>query len=257
MPSQSNTTLNRYGSIAAEVYDIDKPLGALPDTAFHLPRLAQISGPILEPACGSGRTLIPLIEAGHEVSGFDTSEEMLENCRARCAERGHSPHLSRQGFEDFQYDHAFSAIWVPTGSFGLIDDFATALAVLRRFRDHMVAGGLLVLDVQPISALSTSVQSLRSWTGANGDLLTLGTEPVKTDWLNQRVEYHARYERWRDNRLVETQLEPMAQRYWSVEELTFALRESGFGEIVAIGGYDRRRRPRSGDRVLTFEAVSL
>jgi len=257
MPSQSNTTLNRYGSIAAEVYDIDKPFGALPDTAFHLPRLAGIIGPILEPACGSGRTLIPLIEAGHDASGFDASAEMLDNCRARCAERGHSPHLSRQRFEDFHYDHAFSAITIPVGSFGLIDDFAVALAVLRRFRDHLVAGGLLVLDVEPISALSGGGQSLRSWTGANGDLLTVGTERLKTDWIGQRVEYHARYERWRDNALVETQLEPMALRYWSVEELTFALRASGFGEIAVIGGYDRRRGPRGGDRVLTFEAVGL
>lgn len=79
----TKTPANRYGSIAAEIYDLDKPIGALPDTAFHLERLAAIDGPVLEPACGSGRTLIPLLEAGREVAGFDPSAEMLAQCAAR------------------------------------------------------------------------------------------------------------------------------------------------------------------------------
>ena len=31
-------TINRYGSIASDFYDIDKPDFALPETAFHLER---------------------------------------------------------------------------------------------------------------------------------------------------------------------------------------------------------------------------
>ena len=33
---------------------------------------------ILEPFCGSGRILLPLVEAGHEVHGIDRSEHMLQ-----------------------------------------------------------------------------------------------------------------------------------------------------------------------------------
>jgi len=256
MHLQSNTLTNRYGSIAAEIYDIDKPLGAMPDTEFHLARLVGINDPILEPACGSGRTLVPLLEAGHRVSGFDTSAEMLERCAARCAERGFSPDLSRRSFEDFHYDHAFAAIVVPVGTFGLIDDFVVALEVLKRFREHLAPGGLLAIDVQPISALAASGEDRRSWVAPNGDLLTIDGRRMKVDWFSQREERWCRYERWRDNALIETQLEPMALRYWSAPELTFALREAGFGEITVIGGYDRRRSPRSGDRTLTFEAIA-
>ena len=255
MTTTSNTTTNRYGSIAAEIYDIDKPIGSRPDTAFHLQSLKAIEGPILEPACGSGRTLIPLLEAGHEASGFDPSGEMLERCQARCAERGFAPDLSRRRFEDFEYDRRFAAILVPAGSFGLIDDFATALAVLRRFHRHLAPGGLVVLDVQPVSALAESGEDRRSWVAENGDLLICEGRRLKTDWLAQREEHHTRYERWRDNALVESQLEPMALRYWGLEELTMSLRETGFGDIAVIGNYDRRRPPRTGDRVLTFEAV--
>ncbi|HEY5071452.1 MAG TPA: class I SAM-dependent methyltransferase [Caulobacteraceae bacterium] len=257
MPSQSNTTTNRYGSIATEIYDLDKPYGALPDTAFHLPRMAAVEGPILEPACGSGRTLVPLLEAGLDVSGFDTSPEMLARCEARCAAAGFSPDLSRQAFEDFHYERAFAAIIVPAGSFTLIADFAVALAVLRRFHDHLTAGGLLVLDIEPLSLLAASGEVHRTWTAANGDLLTMVGRSLKTDWLNQKAESLLRYERWRENVLVESQIEPMAQRHWSLQEFTLALQACGFGEIAVIGGYDRSRAPRPSDRVLTFEAVRI
>ncbi len=251
----SNTPANRYGSIAAEIYDIDKPLGAVPDTAFHLERLAGLTGAILEPACGSGRTLVPLLEAGHEVVGFDPSSEMLARCRERCAERGFVPDLTLQRFEDFTYDRTFAAILVPVGSFTLIDNFAVALSVLGRFRDHLAPGGLLILDLGPIRALSASGEDRRSWTSENGDLLTLEGQRSKTHVLAQPVEYAIRYERWRDNALIESQLEPMVQRYWGLEEARMAMAASGFAQIAVCGGSDRSRPPRASDRTLTFEAV--
>jgi SAM-dependent methyltransferase len=253
----TNTTTNRYGSIAAEIYDIDKPIGAMPDTAFHLERFAGFAGRILEPACGSGRALLPLLEAGCDAAGFDPSEEMLERCRARCAERGYAPDLSNQRFEDFHYDQPFDAIIVPVGSFTLIDTFETAMAVLGRFRDHLVVGGIVVLDIQPIRFLDPAGEDRRQWTAANGDLLTVEGKRVTTDWLAQRVVNRTRYERWRDNRLIEAQLEPMAQRYWGREEFVLALKAAGFGETRVNGGYDRTRPPRSSDRTLTFEASRL
>ena len=251
----STTTTNRYGSIAAEIYDIDKPIGALPDTKFHLERFQGFRGRILEPACGSGRTLVPLLEARCDVAGFDPSAEMLDRCRALCAARGFAPDLSRQRFEDFHYDQAFEAILIPAGSFTLIDRFETAIAVLRRFHDHLSPGGSLVIDNQSLSMLSLNGEDRRQWTADNGDLLTLEGLRTKIDWVQQRTESRLRYERWRDNRLVETQLEPMVQRYWGLEEFTLALTSTGFTEIRVTGNYDRGRPVRANDCTLTFEAL--
>lgn len=253
----TSTTTNRYGSIAAEIYDIDKPIGAMPDTAFHLERFAGFGGRVLEPACGSGRTLLPLLKAGCDAAGFDPSPDMLERCRGLCAESGYAPDLSDQTFEDFHYDHPFEAILVPAGSFTLIDRFETAMAVLRRFRDSLVVGGVVVLDIQPVRFLDPAGEDRRQWTAPNGDLLTVEGNRVTTDWLAQRVENRIRYERWRDNRLVEAQVEPMAQRYWGLEEFALALGAAGFGEIKVAGDYDRTRAPRSRARTLTFEATRL
>lgn len=250
----SNSPTNRYGSIAAEIYDLDKPPGKLPDTAFHLSRLADVAGEILEPACGSGRTLLPLLQAGHAVAGFEPSAEMLARCRTLCAAQGFAPDLSAQRMESFAYGRRFAAILVPVGSFTLLDEPALAFAALERFRAHLEPGGRLIVDVQPLSFLASQRDDRRRWTAANGDLLTIEGVRVETDWMRQRADYTLRYERWRDNRLVESQLEPMAQRYWGLEEFRLALLQAGFADLAVSADYHWGRAPSAGSRALTWEA---
>ncbi len=55
--------------------------------------LAGVTGRILEPATGTGRVLIPLLEAGFAVEGLDSSPEMLAVCRQHCRDRGLDPIL--------------------------------------------------------------------------------------------------------------------------------------------------------------------
>lgn len=251
----SDIATNRYGSIATEIYDIDKPYFALPDTAFHLQRFEGFDRPILEPACGSGRTLIPFLKAGMDVTGFDPSPEMLDQCRDRAAEAGLSPDLSLQGYADFTYDRRFGAILIPAGSFTLIDDFAMAMAVLRRFYEALEPGGLLVLDLQGLNYLAGQADDRRRWTAPNGDLLTLEGVGTRTDWFRQRAETTYRYERWRDHQLMETQIDVMAQRYWGLDEFRMALEAAGFADVSVVGNYDRSRGARASDRGWTFEAV--
>jgi SAM-dependent methyltransferase len=87
-------SLSSYGMLATEVYDIDKPIGhSFGDVEFYLGRLRSCTGRVLEPAVGTGRMMIPLLEAGIKVEGVDNSPEMLAICRARCAERGLEPAL--------------------------------------------------------------------------------------------------------------------------------------------------------------------
>lgn len=250
-----DTTTNRYGSIAAEIYDIDKPYFALADMAFYLERFQGFDRPILEPACGSGRTLVPLLLAGLDVTGFDPSVEMLDRCRARAAEAGFSPDLSPQSYQDFSYDRRFGAIIVPVGSFNLIDDFAVAMAVLRRFHAALEPGGALVLDIQGLKSLAAQGEDRRRWTAPGGDVLTLEGVRTRTDWFRQRAEVTYRYERWRDHQLVETQIDVMAQRYWGLDEFRMALETAGFADVAVVGNYDRSRGVRGSDRGWTFESV--
>ena len=249
------TTLNRYGAICAEIYDIDKPLERpRPDVAFYIQRLKAIDGPILEPAVGSGRALIPFLEAGLDVRGFDRSPEMLEQCRHRCTERGLTADLREATFEDFAYDEAFAAVVVPANTFTLIDEFDDAMVALKRFRAHLRPGGLLMLDIGSLAEL-TPRGGVRRWDAPSGDYLTMAVDRVQTDWVRQVFTYHLRYERWRGGRLIDTELDVMAQRAWGVEEMRLALTAAGFGDIAVSGDYARGRPLRASDRGFTFEAI--
>ena len=50
-------------------------------------------------------------------------------------------------------------------------------------------------------------------------------------------------------------MEPMAQRYWGVEEFRLALETTGFVEITVTGGYRPGQAPTSAIRAITFEAI--
>lgn len=245
---------NRYGSIASEIYDLDKPFHKLPDTAFYLSRLSGLSVEILEPGCGSGRTLIPLLQAGHKASGFDTSPEMLGQCRARCTALGLACDLTQQSFELFVYDRTFAAIVLPVSSFTLIARFETAAACLRRFHDALQPGGRLIFDVTPLASLGHRGDDRRQWQSPGGDLLTIEGVRVQTNWIEQSIAYTIRYERWRDGTLVQSQLERMRQRFWGVEEMRLLLGSIGFSGITITPDYAEGKSVTSATRTLTYEA---
>ena len=74
-----------YGPLCALFYDADKPAAPADEVAWYAQRLPRDAGPVLEPMCGSGRLLVPLVAAGFNVHGVDTSAAMLAHCESRLA----------------------------------------------------------------------------------------------------------------------------------------------------------------------------
>jgi ubiquinone/menaquinone biosynthesis C-methylase UbiE len=246
---------NRYGSLSAWAYDLDKPIGhSFGDIEFLLGRLKDCPGPILEPCVGTGRVLIRLLEAGHDAEGFDASNEMLEICRRNCQSRGLTPRLSQMRWESFQYDRKFAAIVMTAATIELIPEFDTACAVLRRFHDHLQPGGRLILDISPDDSF-TSDPEIRSWTTSDGDLVTLLELPTKLDYVMQRSHTPFRYEHWREGKLVQSELEILTLRWWGMHEMAMAMTSAGFAPPIISGGFEHGRAPRTGDNVISFEAV--
>lgn len=70
-----------YSNIV-QLYDLEHA-DYTDDIEFML-ELAELGdGPILELGCGTGRVLFPLADAGHQVTGIDSSEAMLEVARSQ------------------------------------------------------------------------------------------------------------------------------------------------------------------------------
>jgi ubiquinone/menaquinone biosynthesis C-methylase UbiE len=248
--------INRYGALCAEVYVLDKPPGALVDIRYYLDHLQPVDGPILEAACGSGRLMIPMLEAGLAYQGFDHSEWMLAQCRAAADARGLNAVLSRQRFQEFAYPERFAAIVCPVGAFTLIDDYDEALGVLRRFHDHLLPGGRVFIDMMPLAYLTGPLTHyVRSWTTPAGEQLTITSSRLELDLLGQRKVTIDRYDRWRDGKLVESEVETLATRLWALKEFELTLKEAGFADITVCGDYRVGRPPRGADGWWCFQAV--
>lgn len=77
------STPDVYAKIVA-LYDLEHE-DFSDDIEFYL-ELAELGeGPILELGCGTGRVLLPLVEAGHTVVGIDSSEPMLAAAKERAS----------------------------------------------------------------------------------------------------------------------------------------------------------------------------
>lgn len=246
---------NRYATLASWVYELDKPIGrSFGDVEYYRDRLHGCSGPILEPAVGNGRLFVPLLEAGFAMEGFDASEEMLRYCREACESRSLPAKLTRQTFEGFSCAERFEAIVLPLGSFQLVTSYSDAMAVLQRFRDHLLPGGRLIVDLDSVDGFLGADHSVRTWKTGQGDLLTLTSDRIETDYVAQTTTTSLRYEHWRDGKLVDTEIDLFGLRWWGVAEFELALRATGFVDVEACGDYRYGRAPRKGDGIITFEA---
>ncbi|MCY1745072.1 class I SAM-dependent methyltransferase [Ensifer sp. SL37] len=249
--------LNRYGKLASWVYDLDKPVGrSFGDQEYYRQRLQHCGdGPILEPAVGNGRLLVPLLEAGFAVEGFDPSTEMLEYCQDECRKRSVITTLTRQTFEAFTYDKRFAAIIIPAGSFQLVTDVTSANAVLRRFYEYLLPNGKLIIDLDPIGSFLGSSGAIRTWTTDGGDLLTLTDHRVETNYVAQTTLSHLRYEHWQGGKLLATELDLFKLRWWGVNEFLLALHAAGFTDVVVSGNYQHGQAPQKDDEIISFEAL--
>lgn len=247
--------LGYYSRLSSEVYDLDKPIGSsFGDIEYYLERLASCKGRILEPATGTGRLLVPLLEKGFQVDGFDVSEEMLQVCRTNCEERGLTPKLFNAKMESFAVAEKYAAIVIPTGTFLLLHEREQSLQALQNFYHHLETEGRLIVDLHVPSDIELEKTSTRTWQAANGDTLTVESKKIEVDWIQQYFVSQGRYERWQEGRLIQTELERYPMRWYGVEEFKDILVKIGFSDISISTGYRFGEYPKNANSIITFEA---
>jgi SAM-dependent methyltransferase len=243
----------RYGRLCSLVYQLDKPIGtSFGDVEFYRGLLAGVTGEILEPAVGTGRILIPLLQSGLRVRGYDTSPHMLARCRDNCAAHRLDPVLFEADMVTFREPATFDAIIIPAGSFALVTGRERAAQALRNAGESLAPGGRLIVDVEPLRPLS-GPEPLRHWRHGE-DLLTL-TSHAGTDAPARCLTSWGRYELWRDGRLIQSELEPFTLQMYDLDEFADLLHDAGFATIAVHADYQAGQRPSTDSRVWTFEAT--
>jgi SAM-dependent methyltransferase len=243
-----------YGTLATETYEIDKPIGhSFGDVEYYTGLLAGVSGRILEPAAGTGRILIPLLEAGHEVEGLDTSPQMLAVCRQHCRDRGLDPVLHEADMTAFVRPGAYQAVIIPAGSFELLDGTPAAQQALACFHESLAPGGRLILDIDP-PQLVTGPEPPRFW--RHGFLLwTLQVMHAWYDSAANQTTRLLRYDKWQDGALIATELQWFRLQHWSLREFEGLLAGAGFTDVQVTADHHADRRPGPDSGIWTFYAT--
>jgi SAM-dependent methyltransferase len=119
-----------------------------PEIAYFQQQIEQYGQPALDAGCGTGRLLIPFLRAGLDVDGCDISSDMLAYCQQAAEREGLSPHLYQQALHQLDLPRQYQTI-VACGVIGVGVSRQQDFMVLQRFYDHLLPGGMLILDGVP------------------------------------------------------------------------------------------------------------
>jgi len=117
------------------------------DLPFWLAFARGGGGPFLDLACGTGRVLLPLLEAGLDGDGLDASQEMLARCAVKARDAGKRPTLACADMRAFRMPRRYARALCAFNAFAHLLDTEAQLAALRCVREHLVEGGAFAIDL--------------------------------------------------------------------------------------------------------------
>ena len=250
--------VNPYGSLCTAFYALDKP-AAPPDALdFYLEYARQANGPILEPMCGTGRFLLPMLERGFDAEGLDHSADMLAACRQRAAELGLSPTLHERSIVDLPSARRFALVFIPSGSFSLLTDDAVIRASLSAVHDALLPGGRFVVEIERLQPLTTTTSG--TWGGRW--LERSDGAKIVISWLSQYSASEAisrslhRYELIQNGALLATEFEDFELRFHDPVAFAELLTQAGFSEIQSLKPYTLEPADDSDDGVVMVAVKS-
>jgi SAM-dependent methyltransferase len=244
-----------YLNLCAEFFDLDKPMPAFNEYAFYMHYVEQASGPILEPMCGSGRYLIPMLEDGYSIEGFDASPFMLNALKNKCAQKKCKPNVWQQFLEDIEVEKSYPLIFIPDCSFCLFLDNAKIKTCLAKIYSLLQPGGTFVFDLETIYSIPAHVGIWqgKAYTKENGQLLMFNMLPLPVK--NNIATVICRYELIEKTSIIKTEIEYFQIKLYEPMEMDSLLQSVGFKHIKQRKAYDFNAEPSARDHTIVYECV--
>ena len=134
----------------AERYDVFYEAAPEGELEFYLNAIQRIGGSVLELGVGTGRIAIPAAAMGHDITGIDLNEPMLERAREKSS-RAPLPgklnlicaDMTTLSLEKTDYD----LIIIPAHTLALVTDEGRQLEALRRCAAHMSDDAKLIFNL--------------------------------------------------------------------------------------------------------------
>jgi len=202
--------------------------------------------PILELGCGTGRVLLPLVDAGHTITGIDISPALLDLTRqklqrSRGAARASLVEADLRTFDLPQ--KAFTFAFCTSNTLMHLTTQDDQLALLRNSHRHLQPDGLLLIDLfnpdLPRLFASNGLQELADqWEDETTGARVIKWSVRTVDWAEQIQETLFLYEEiFPDGRVQRTAC-PFTLRFLWQSEAELLLEKAGFTVEGVWGDFD-------------------
>ena len=198
--------MDSYLSLCTQFYDLIRPNAPEDAYNFYQSYVANACGLVLEPMCGTGRFLLPLLQEGFNVQGFDASSCMLEALQSKAVLQHLNPHVWQSFAENLKTEKKYNLIFIPSGSFGHITELEKVKKTLRTFYDHLNNDGILLFEVESSKIVPSPLGIWRGTTHKreDGNMIILS----RLTTLENSVCYSIdKYELVQSSQIIQTEVE--------------------------------------------------
>ena len=228
------------------------------DLDFYLELAREARGPVLEVACGTGRILVPCLQAGIDIEGLDLYPSMLEVLRRKASALGHEPRTYAADMRNFSLPRRYSLIFIAFN--GFVHNLTTEdqLSTLRSCREPLTQGGLLVVNIffpgmeilgGPEGVPVLELEIKHPVTG-------LPVRLFDTRTLNRidQIQYSLVEVQELDSsgKVIASHRSKTSMRWTFKHEAELLLRVAGFSRWQICGDFDRRELTRETDHMIVF-----
>ena len=223
---------------------------------FYVTLARESNGPVLDIACGTGRILLPCLQAGIDIEGLDLFEPMIKTLRTKAAALGLSPRLHQADMSDFSLPRRFGLVMIPFNAFIHNMTQEAQIRCLQLCREHLLPGGMLVFD--------TFFPSMEIIGAPQNTRVLEGEFPHPETGLPMRMYDTRSFDRVAQLQHSLNELELLAadgtvaavyrsqvsSRYVYKHEMELLLRIAGFARWEIYGDFDRRPLTRENEAMV-------
>lgn len=245
---------NSYQRLCTLYYDLDKPAAPENELQFYMNYAYKSPGTILEPMCGTGRFLIPMLESGLDIEGFDASEYMLTVLQQKSTQKNLKTLVWQQWLQEFCNNKKYGLIFIPSGSFGLIIDPQQAHDCLQTLYNHLLPHGKLVFEIETPSAYIIPHEIWQHSYVRQDALTSIALHSLPSyNPTTQIVSIRNHYQLLHNNIIVQEEVEDFNVKLYNFDELDSYLITLGF-EIIKYKGCTQEH-PQPNNPIITYECT--
>lgn len=235
-------------------YDREESPGSKRRIAFHVDRVTQIGGPVLDLACGTGLVALPIAERGLAVTGLDLCLPMLEHARAKALSAGLHIDWVQADARDFDLGRSFRCIVLTGHAFQAFLTRGDQVRMLASVRRHLAPDGVFVFDTRNPTGHDLQAPPVEAFwhhfTDVQGHTVTVSGRQVFDPLL--QVLLWTTWRRWNDGAREHMTRTRISCRFTYPQELAVLLRDQGFGIVEQLGDWDGSPVRADREELITF-----